>query len=64
MCNQLAVQSLSVWLASQERMLRAWCDEAALDPAIDEGLLARLEQHCAWMNAQLTALAAENGALQ
>lgn len=56
MCNQLAVLRLTAWLESQERMLRAWCHEAALDPGMDESLLERLEQHCAWMSAQLEAL--------
>ncbi len=64
MCQQLAVQSLSAWLASQERMLRAWCDQASLDPGMDEDFLARLEQHCAWMSAQLNTLGAEEGRLQ
>jgi hypothetical protein len=65
LCNQLAVLRLSAWLESQERMLRAWCHEAALDPEMDEGLLERLEQHCAWMSAQLQALeGAPNGPME
>lgn len=56
MCNQLAFLRLTAWLESQERMLRAWCDEASLDPGMDEDLLARLQQHCAWMSEQLHAL--------
>lgn len=56
MCNSIAVESLSAWLASQERMLRAWCDEASLDPGVDEDLLSRLQQHCTWMSEQLNAL--------
>lgn len=64
MCNQLAIQSLPAWLASQERMLRAWCDQASLDPGVDEDLLERLQQHCAWMSAHLNALGANAGQLQ
>lgn len=65
MCNQLAVLRLSAWLESQERMLRAWCDEASLDPQMDEDLLARLQQHCAWMSDQLRALeGVPNGAME
>lgn len=46
-------------------MLRAWCDEASLDPEMDEDLLSRLQQHCAWMSAQLHALeGVPNGAME
>jgi|GEM_PF-1843335 len=56
MCTAIAVESLSAWLASQERMLRAWCGEASLDPGIDADLAVRLQQHCAWMSEQLYVL--------
>jgi hypothetical protein len=46
-------------------MLRAWCDEASLDPGMDEDLLARLQQHCAWMSDQLRTLeGVRNGAME
>jgi len=49
MCMAIAAQSFDAWLESQERMMRAWLTEAALDPSADGAQLERLEQHCRWL---------------
>jgi hypothetical protein len=51
----IAAGSLAAWLESQERIMRAWLSEAALDPNADEALLERLDRHCQWL-AQERAL--------
>jgi hypothetical protein len=52
MCMAIAAQSFDAWLESQERMMRAWLSEAALDPTADHAQLARLEAHCRWLAAE------------
>lgn len=49
MCMAIAAQSVSAWLECQERLMRAWLTEAALDPGVDPALLERLETHCCWL---------------
>jgi len=57
MCMSIAVESLAAWLESQERMMRAWCADAALDPAADLRQIARLEAHCRWLAEERAQLA-------
>jgi hypothetical protein len=54
-----AAHSLAAWLESQERMMRAWVSEAALDPYADHGLLMRLETHCRWLAEERESLSRE-----
>ncbi len=49
MCMTIAVGSMAAWLESQERMMAAWCAEAALDPAADLARIERLQAHCRWL---------------
>lgn len=49
MCMTIAAASLEAWLETQERMMRAWLAEAALQPDADPALLERIEAHCAWI---------------
>jgi hypothetical protein len=49
MCMMIAAASLSAWLDTQERMMRAWLAEAALEPDADVDHIERLERHCAWL---------------
>lgn len=58
MCMTIAAHSLDAWLASQERMMRAWVAEVALDPDADLHLVERLESHCRWLAQERAWLAA------
>lgn len=49
MCMSIAAESFAAWLETQERMMRAWVAQAALDPAADTRQIARLEAHCRWL---------------
>jgi hypothetical protein len=62
MCLHLAQVSLEAWLASQERMMRAWEEELSLDPTADQAQLRRLEAHRQWLRQELeTVTASHNG---
>ena len=46
---------LSVWLDSQERMMRTWLAEAMRDPGVDSDWLERLEAHHRWLQNERDA---------
>lgn len=62
MCMMIAKESLNSWLATQERMMRAWIEEAALDPNADQSLLERLEAHCTWLRGHAELVGATTAA--
>lgn len=64
MCLYIAQAGLEAWLASQERMMRAWEEELSLDPDADPAQLRRLGAHRQWLRQELETVTASHSGRQ
>jgi hypothetical protein len=56
MCMTIASQSVSAWLQSQERIMRAWRDELLLTGAGDQEQIERIDAHRRWLAEEIALL--------
>lgn len=56
MCGLVKKDSAFAWLQSQLFVLEGWVEDLSIDPSADDALLQCVQQHKAWLKAELSAL--------
>ncbi|MEM9494418.1 MAG: hypothetical protein AAGA09_00300 [Pseudomonadota bacterium] len=53
---------LLAWLISQEKVISLWIEDALAEVPADDGMIAKLEMHRAWLCAEIELLIPEEAA--
>ena len=62
MCFSVNDTVMLQWLRQQVRVVEAWRDELTRRPELDVATVQRLEQHYAWLTAEIYRLEAPRAA--